>query len=467
MKQATERKFRAHFRHLFSAGAATLCLLLAASAFAQEPPATGDAPADVADGGTDKAAEVSPWAPKPPKADPDPFGVKVKGQVRARGIAHSGKDFAKTDMLETEYVTQRARLTLAAKTEGGLKFGLQVQDSRIWGEEMHTLHDKTAFGLDMHQAWASIPLPKKLHLKVGRQEIVHDDSRLIGNVGWVQRAQSFDGVRLMGKRGLHSFDAFWVMIRERELGDKDGSPIAQHQGNVQLAALHGTFIFGALKVAPAYYLRLSGATNETRHTAGVRVDAKSQGFAGGGAFYYQAGSIDGLDEQGAIEEKSIGTMLVAADVGYTMKKMATEPGFKVFADYLPGDGKANSVFDTLYATNHKFYGEMDFFLAIPGHTKNRGLMDVGAQVKAKVSKKVKLMATGHYLMTTKEDDKGEKALGTEVDIKAIFSPLPHVSVRALAAVFLPGEGMRSIKGIADEAKLDTEVFGYLTCDVKF
>ena len=452
----------------FRATTAAIALLLTAHAQAQPAPGAEDA-APVGDLGTDETAAVSPWAPKPPKPDKDPFEVAWHGQFRARGIAHSGRDFVKTDLLETEYITQRARLTMDAKTPGGLKFGAQVQDTRIWGEEAHTLNDKSADGLDMHQAWAQIPLPANLQLKVGRQEIVHDDARLIGNVDWVQRAQSFDGVRLLGEHGLHKYDAFWVMIRERELGDPDGSAIAQHPGNVQLGALHAALVFGALKVAPAYYLRLSGANNETRHTAGVRVDAKNEGFAGGGAFYYQMGSVNvpDLDTPGETKSDDFGAMLVSADVSYTLDAVATKPTFKAFGDYLPGDGTANSVFDTLYATNHKFYGEMDFFLAIPVHTKNRGLMDVGAQLKADVHDKAKLMVTGHYMQSTKADDAGEEDLGTEIDLKAMLKPLPHVGVNLLAAVFLPGEGMRSLKGVDKDAKLDTEVFGYVTCDVSF
>ena len=454
------------------AATTALALLFTLQAQAQPAPGADEAPPGGESGGesgTDNAATVSPWAPKPPKPDKDPFEVAWHGQLRARGIAHSGRDFVKTDLIEAEYLTQRARLTMDAKTRGGLKFGLQVQDTRIWGEEGHTLNDKTADGLDMHQAWAQIPLPANLQLKVGRQEIVHDDARLIGNVDWVQRAQSFDGIRLLGEHGLHKFDAFWVMIRERELGDPDGSLLAKHVGNAQLGALHATLIFGALKVAPAWYLRLDGANNETRHTAGVRVDAKTGGFAGGGAFYYQMGSVDVPDPEspGANKSDDFGAMLVSADVGYTLDTVPTKPAFKVFGDYLPGDGTVNSVIDTLYATNHKFYGEMDFFLAIPKHTMQRGLMDVGAQLKADVHAKAKLMVTGHYLQSTKADDAGDKGLGTEIDLKAKLTPLPHVGVNLLAAVFLPGEGMRSLKGLDKDAKLDTEVFGYVTCDVSF
>ena len=54
-------------------------------------------------------------------------------------------------------------------------------------------------------------------------------------------------------------------------------------------------------------------------------------------------------------------------------------------DYLSGDDDLGDdetkVFDTLFATNHKFYGYADFFLNIPAHTAGRGLRDMALKLK--------------------------------------------------------------------------------------
>ena len=41
--------------------------------------------------------------------------------------------------------------------------------------------------------------------------------------------------------------------------------------------------------------------------------------------------------------------------------------------------KKYNVFNTLYATNHKYYGFMDYFIDIPRHTYGLGLIDIHAK----------------------------------------------------------------------------------------
>ena len=54
-------------------------------------------------------------------------------------------------------------------------------------------------------------------------------------------------------------------------------------------------------------------------------------------------------------------------------------GVTLWLDYLSGTEPGSDevgVFETLFATNHKFYGFMDRFLAIPAHTRGGGLVDL-------------------------------------------------------------------------------------------
>ena len=75
--------------------------------------------------------------------------------------------------------------------------------------------------------------------------------------------------------------------------------------------------------------------------------------------------------------------LGALKQGYTVDGASRSPGVSVGVEYLSGDDDPTDgtykVFDTLYATNHKFYGFMDYFLNIPVHTFGLGLRDVHAR----------------------------------------------------------------------------------------
>jgi len=82
-----------------------------------------------------------------------------------------------------------------------LKFGLSLQDVRVWGQDVSTINSTTTQnnnGLMLHEAWAEILLTdttvknSSLSLKIGRQELVYDDQRLIGNLDWLQQARRHD-----------------------------------------------------------------------------------------------------------------------------------------------------------------------------------------------------------------------------------------------------------------------------------
>ena len=54
-------------------------------------------------------------------------------------------------------------------------------------------------GSRVHQAYLDFKGIPETNLRLGHQEIILDDSRLIGNIGWRQNGQSFDAVALTNK----------------------------------------------------------------------------------------------------------------------------------------------------------------------------------------------------------------------------------------------------------------------------
>jgi hypothetical protein len=137
------------------------------------------------------------------------------------------------------------------------------------------------------------------------------------------------------------------------------------------------------KVDPAFVpallaiIDLNGPTDRTRITAGLHATGA---FAFGLSYeveaYLQAGSV-GTDGD-------IMAYLVAANARYTHKDAATKPYVELRAEVVSGDGdlsdNTSGSFDTLFSTAHKFHGEMDFFLNLPAHTKQRGLVDLAAEI---------------------------------------------------------------------------------------
>ncbi len=132
----------------------------------------------------------------------------LTGQLRTRTEFRDGAGTLETIGNKAAFFTsQRARLTFNYKS-GRVIFQASVQDIRVWGQDASTISNADGNRLGIHEAWADIVLAnakdssfKKsslewLSIKIGRQELVYDDQRLLGNLDWLQQARRHDAVVL-------------------------------------------------------------------------------------------------------------------------------------------------------------------------------------------------------------------------------------------------------------------------------
>ncbi|GAB2833365.1 alginate export family protein [Ferruginibacter profundus] len=147
--------------------------------------------------------------------------LTVSGQVRTRTEYRDGAGTLKTATNEAAFFTsQRSRLTFNYKTNRVI-LQTSVQDVRVWGQDAATISNADGSRLGIHEAWAEIVLANKkdtsfkksaveyFAVKLGRQELVYDDVRLLGNLDWLQQARRHDAVvfKLLNK-GLQSDAGF-------------------------------------------------------------------------------------------------------------------------------------------------------------------------------------------------------------------------------------------------------------------
>ncbi len=386
----------------------------------------------------------------------DEWFLTVDGQYRPRVIVHTGLDFRGDDSEVRELATHRARLGLTLEHDTGVAFTLRVQDVRIWGEEDSTL-DFSASGFDAHEVFAVLPIVRGLSLKIGRQEITLDNHRLVGNVGWTQRARSFDAGRLTYSAKPVTLDVFYSKILEAGQYP-DGTVPDGRDGDIDFGGVHASFeISKNHQISPSFMTRWIQATDDVRHTAGVNATGKHRGFRYTGEAFYQFGTL---------EDETISTAFVAGELGYAFD-VPKKPAIAVFLEHLHGNGSAEGTFDTLFATNHKFYGEMDFFLNIPVHTTNLGLVDLGGRLSAAIAERVGAHVDVHHFRSAEDDAAGNSVFGNEIDVKVVFDPIEFVQVRALYGIFVPDELMRTVGRAPATGSLEPDHFTYLTLDVKF
>ncbi len=114
----------------------------------------------------------------------------LSGEFRPRAeYRHGFQSLSAPDDDPAFFISQRSRLNLNF-TESALKFGFSLQDIRVWGEVPQL--NRSDLNSSIHEAWAELQLGEKFFLKLGRQELIYDDSRIFGNVDWAQQGRSHD-----------------------------------------------------------------------------------------------------------------------------------------------------------------------------------------------------------------------------------------------------------------------------------
>jgi hypothetical protein len=349
--------------------------------------------------------------------------VRLNGEIRLRGewdgrTADAGDDAA---------VLSRVRLGVTAAVTPWLGAFLQVQDSRGWGTEANTLTDASADRLDLHQGYLDLGF-LGLTTRLGRQEVALGDERLVSAVAWTNTGRSFDGVSTGRTWGDNDVRLFWMSVAERDSLQSTGT---NPQANEGLG--DDGWVFGA------FYARKLGATTLELTFVGDRkalvaremytVNARAVGTAGRlifeGAGAYQFGP-------------DIRAWYASGKLGTTVGQGSVAAQF----DWLSGDADpadaTTRAFHTLYATNHKFYGYMDYLLAFPGQTQQAGLVDAMARVAFPLPEQFRVRADGHYFATAKERN-GLRYLGLEGDV-VVERPLVRGAVLELGgSLFAPGD----------------------------
>ncbi len=140
-----------------------------------------------------------------------PFNVHAQfslmGQLRTRTEYRNGTGTLKAETNKPAFFTsQRSRLTFNYKWTSRITFHVSAQDVRVWGQDASTISPADGAKFGIHEAWAEVALANQkdstfkkspvdyFSFKTGRQELLYDDSRLLGNLDWLQQARKHDAV---------------------------------------------------------------------------------------------------------------------------------------------------------------------------------------------------------------------------------------------------------------------------------
>jgi hypothetical protein len=318
----------------------------------------------------------------------------------------------------------RIRVGARATLGDWLRVYVQVQDARAWGTEANTLTDASADFFDMHQGFAELGTDA-LRVRLGRQEVALGDQRLIGSVGWSNTGRAFDGGRLLGETSGVGWTVFWMNVAERDLLLPVGLQPQGNQGVSDDGWLIGGFVSGKIGSATAELTAVvdKDAVTDESYTVNLRAHGRT-----GSMMYEAAGAYQfGPDRSAFFASGKVGAAVGRGTIAAQL-------------DYLSGDDDLTDsdikAFNTLYATNHKFYGIMDYVLNPPGQLDQAGLVDaiVRGSVTLPGNKSARVDLHRFWMAVERS---GEQALGTELDVIGNWSFHTYAGLQLGGGVFLP------------------------------
>ena len=313
------------------------------------------------------AAETTPFPDALAKGK-----VSLNARLRYEGVTQSGVEDANA-------LTLRTRLGFATAAVNGWKAMLEVENITAADGERYNQAGLNPGGArravvadpestEVNQSWLGYTTGKTL-ATLGRQRLVLDNARFVGDVGWRQNQQTFDAFVLQD-RSLNqttlTYGHLWQI--NRVFGDRHPQGDFRSNSHV-LHASHAGWAAGTV-AAYAYLLDFDNAAASSCATYGVSF-AGGTPVAGGLKVTYRA-EYAVQDDHGS-SQLVYSTDYVAAELG-----LAGKPGsLTVGREVLGSDRGVSS--GTPLATLHAFNGWADLFLTTPGN----GLRDT--YVKATVN----------------------------------------------------------------------------------
>lgn len=365
-------------------GAAVLTLACSTAAWAQTTP-------DQAKPAEEPAVEATPEPPPPPAPPPtisDQIGAgKLILEVRAR---YETVDQTHTATLldKANAFTIRTRLGWETAEWNGLKGLVEFEDVRQAGPEHYAVNvpgaatpplngaDKARYPVvndpdvtELNRAQLTWTPSAALQVTAGRQRILLDDQRFVGNVGWRQDEQTFDAVRADVALGRFKATYAYVTHINRILGELRDWDSDSHLFNATWSPAEALRLQGFV-----YALDFGNSAINSSITKGVKASGKA--WLGLYQLAYNATWARQSDYHHNTPDFSLdyfGADLAATFDIYTAK---------VSYESLEGDGTRG--FTTPLATVHAFNGWSDAFVS-PGGNKSfvDGLEDLNVSLNVK------------------------------------------------------------------------------------
>ncbi len=342
--------------------------------------------------------------------------------------------------------------------------------------------------MDVHQAYLMLGNHKEfpLSLKIGRQELVYGEQRLLGHLRWSNNPRTFDAVKVRWQNSLFGVDVWtgglvynddWNLNKSNPQDHFSGAyfnfpTLAKHE--IVEAFLYARNVERGIATdnwsGVAAPFRFPGA--QDLYTAGVRIKSKPLAYD---AWDYGIELMHQFGNRTAVfPATTVAAALTAPRLkqdawaavlqgGYTWTEHPWQPRLGLVYSYASGDKVAadgeSGTFQNLFATTHLHYGYMDL-------NSLQNLHDLRLALTAKPRANISLAAEVHYQLLDKTTDfwynvagvprnftgaavgsgggyrinpSYSHQLGTEVDFVAAWTFKPYAQIETAVGHYYRGD----------------------------
>lgn len=322
------------------------------------------------------------------------------------------------DSVKEQANAQTLRTVLGYKTGDyhGFKAFIEFEDVGNFGREYYNSgipggNTKYATIADPEVTQVNQVYLEGYGFKAGRQKIIFDNARFVGDVGWRQNDQTFDAVGYTNSTLIKDFTVTADYVTKLNPPNGITRPVKAPMLNLRYAA------FPAARASLFYYateeLDSAAAGNLTAASwqhGGLRVDGSIADFLYEASFAQQSAYAD------ATEATVADANYYDLQLGYKIGPVTVKAQHEVL----------EKGFKTPFATLHAFNGWADRFLATPAN----GLQDSNLKVLAKFAG-VNFVLAGHMFKADENSDK----FGNEIDFSAGYQIFKNLSVLAKMAKY--------------------------------
>ena len=309
------------------------------------------------------AADNPPPVPAPVTDEVNkwmPAWVKLSGEERVR---YENLDHVGFAPVADGYLLQRLRLNLDVKPASWIRFSFQAQDSRVYGQNTLPAPATQKDGLDLRIGYVEFGTEAgKVALRVGRQQIVFGESRLLGDPDWSNVGRTFDAARLTLRSTAGKLDLFTgAYVKIDPLSFSEPVP-SQHFHGIYATL---TKIVPKASIEPYLFWRLEHNLKNEAGQAG-NVDQRTVGVRFAGKLPWALDySLEAIEQNGSYAGDAIAAWATHSLLGYTLPVPLQK--VRVYGEWNQASGdKAlkdgrHQGFDQLYPAAHDKLGFADLF----------------------------------------------------------------------------------------------------------